>query len=276
MPGKGKKSTQQKVEAPISQPQPHQPQTGTKKIRSSQLKGKPAEMSVAPSIDPTTANYASKLPKEPEFSSPAVDLDVDEANLEGAYDMTKPPSAIETKDKDAMIAALQLESQKAQITEQSLVHHQYTQAEWIEAGQGSLNKLYEICPQILATKDNTVPKMGPKQGYVTGQMGDYDSHVSAEALFLGGQLATQANRIKRALLYNEDIDQPTKEISFKKWQKIVNARAREGLKLQIEKTQRDEIVMQLQQKNLMLNRNEIFEDQYFKKPVFLAKHQKTM
>ncbi len=277
MPGK-KKVPAQVVEAPISDPVPYQPKT-TKignKIQSSQLKGKPAEMKAAPRGDPTKGSYTHKIPTEPTFSSPAIDIDPDEANLEGEYDLTRPPQKLEEKDRIATLKGIQLEEVQAQLTEAGIAHHQLDKGEFVEADLPTINKIYKLCPQTIPLKENTEVKIGGDQGYVSGQMGDYNQDVSAESLFLAGQLVTHAERIKRALLYAEDIDQPSKEISFKKWQRIVNSRALEGLKLQIEKTKRDEIVMQLQQKNLMLNRNEIFEDMYFKKPVFQAKHQKTM
>ena len=123
--------------------------------------------------------------------------------------------------------------------------------------------------------DDTKRKIIDYDRWVTGDIGDYDGRVSYDSLFLGGQIAAEANRIKRAVLDDKDPDQ-FREISFKRWQEIVRRRAEEGLQLQLDKQQRDEIVQQLSQKQKMLNRNAIFEDMYFKKAVFERKGKSKM
>ena len=270
MPGRKKQSTE--VEAPVRAMAPHIPITSKQTIKLRSVKGAPAEMETLPNPDPTMQN---QIPTAP-HSSPPADVDVDELNVEGVFDATRPPRKINQEDIQNMQEALKLMELQKLAIERSLVNHQYDKGDWVDAIEATMNRVYELAPQIIPLKEDTARLLGPKQGYVSGQTGDYSGKVSAEALYIGGQLATQANKVKQALLYRDDIDQQGKEISFKHWQKIVNERAKAGLQLQLEQAHRDEIVMQLQQKNLMLNRNEIFEDMYFKKPVFQNKHQKSM
>lgn len=102
---------------------------------------------------------------------------------------------------------------------------------------------------------------------VSGRSGDINAKtISENSVYQQGLVNEQNQLLKSVLLKmnkNKSLDDLPQHVSFDDWQEIVNNRFKEALELQIDKAIRDEEIMDLSQKNRILERNALFNEMYF-------------
>lgn len=102
---------------------------------------------------------------------------------------------------------------------------------------------------------------------VSARSGDINANTISENSVYEQGLVNEQNQLLKGVLLkmnrNKAGDGLPQHITFDEWQDMVNTRFGEALQLQIDKAIRDEEIMDLSQKNRILERNALFNQMYF-------------